>query len=233
MSYKILERSAKAVSVDRLVSVVDDFVGDPDTNDWTAVATDSGTATVGDAVGGVITLAPSDGTVADNDEVYVRTANELFLFAADKPLYFKTRLKYAEANTDDANVAFGFMNAVAANSIQDDGAGPAGTYSGAVFYKVDGGTVWVCENSDSSTQKTTTTTTTAGGSAYHEFEIEVQPKAGSKMDVTFKIDGVVVAKHSDQTYANATEMCAFVGAKNGGANNESILVDYIVAEQLR
>jgi hypothetical protein len=233
MSHKILQRSAKAVEVDRLISVVDDFVFDADTNQFSTVATDSGTATVGDAVGGVLVLAPSDGTVADNDEVYVRTANELFKFASDKPAYFKARIQYAEANTDDANIAFGFMNAVAANSILDNGGGPAADYSGAVFFKVDGGTVWNCENSDSTTQKTTVTDVTAGGSSYVEFEIEVQPKAGSKMDIVFKINGVVVAKHSDQTFANATEMCAFVGAKNGGANNESISVDYIIAEQLR
>jgi len=40
---------------------------------WTSTLTDSGTAAVGDEVGGVVTLSPSDGTVADNDEAYIAT----------------------------------------------------------------------------------------------------------------------------------------------------------------
>jgi len=209
---------------------------------WTKIATDSGTLTVGDAAGGVITLAPSDGTVADNDEVYLHTTAELFLFAAGKPLFVEARIQYAEVNTDDANVLFGLMNAPAANHLQDNGGGPAASYSGAVFFKEDGQTVWTVENSISTTQKTTQLTAansldgvakTAGGASYTVLKIEVIPHGGGSMDISFWIDNILVAKHKDQSYASATEMAVILGAKNGGANNESILCDYIQAWQIR
>jgi hypothetical protein len=203
------------------------------------VATDSGTAAVGDAAGGVITLNPSDGTVADNDEVYLKTANELFLFAADKPLVFEARLKWAEANTDDANVCLGVMDAVAANSILDDGGGPKASYSGAVFFKVDGGTTWNFETSLGGTQVTTALPDyPAGGANWQTLRIEAREQGGVVEIVPF-IDGQQCldvngrrVKHTI-TLGSPTEMNAFVGAKNGGANQESILVDYLAAYQLR
>lgn len=214
---------------------VDDFDKE-DTARWTTTATDSGTSTQTAAAGGTIILAPSDGTVADNDEIYL-LSSEFLLHAASKPIVVEARLKFTEANTDDANVAFGFMNAVAANSILDDGAGPAASYYGAVFYKVDGGTVWLCENSLGATQKTTTTSTTASGGSYQILRIEWRPYGDgtnvSKGDYVFYVDGVEVAKHKDQGLGTPTEMSVFVGAKNGGANNESIVIDYISAFQAR
>ena len=136
--------------------VYDDFDHYVTADLWTTVATDSGTVAVSDGVRGEVALTCSDGTVADNDEIYMGTTTEIFKFAANKPLYAECRLKYTEQSTDDANVAFGLKDAVAANSLLDDGGGPAASYSGALFYKVDGGTVWNVENSISTTQKTTT-----------------------------------------------------------------------------
>lgn len=211
----------------------DDFVSDLDTNIWTTTATDSGTATVGDVNNGTVVLAPSDGTVADNDEIYLSTANESFLFAANKPGYVACRIQFTEANTDDANVIFGVADAPIADTLLDNGAGPKASYSGAVFFKVDGSTVWQCENSIAGTQKTTTTTTTAGGSAFQLLEIEWRPKTSTLMDVIFKIDGVEVAKHVDQVFTSATEMKLFAGAKNGAGNNESIVVDFMQAAKTR
>lgn len=225
----------------------DDFDHYVDADRWTLVATDSGTAAVGDAAGGVITLTASDGTVADNDEVYLHSTNELFLFASGAPLFVEARLNFTEANTDDANMMFGVANAVAANHLVDDGAGPLASYSGAVFYKVDGQTYWTVENSDSTTQKTTAldgshesvigspfaaSAQTAGG-GYQTLRIEWIPKSSTKADVLFWIDGAPVAKHTDQAYANATEMAVVFGVKNGGENNESMLVDYVGAYQYR
>src|SRR3954462_13666997 len=102
----------------------DDFEWYLSPHRWTSVLTDSGTASVGDAAGGILALVASDGTVADNDEAYARTTNELFKFANNKPLLFEARLQFPEANTDDANVLVGLIDAAAANTIVDDGAGP-------------------------------------------------------------------------------------------------------------
>lgn len=217
----------------------DDFLEFVTGDLWTDTSPDTtATVAVSDAVGGVAVLT-SDAT--DNNEAYLLTTKELFKFAQDKPLVFETRLQYAEANTDDANVCFGFMNAVGANSIVDDGAGPKSSYSGAVFFKVDGGTRWQCESSLSTTQTTTELTAansldkiakTAGGASYQTFRIEVLPVSSTVAEVSFFIDGVHVAKQN-LTYTSATEMNAFVGVKAGGANSEVVSVDYVAAYQVR
>lgn len=230
---KLISLPDEARLMNRVFGIEDDFVADLDTTKWTTTATDSGAITVGDTVGGRASLAASDGTAADNDETYLLSANEIFLFQNDKPIWFEARIQFTEANTDDANVAVGLMSAVAANSILDNGAGPAASYSGAVFFKVDGETVWQCENSVGATQKTTATTTTAGGSSFQLLQIEVRPQGTGFYDVVFWIDGVEVAKHKDQALGSPTEMHVFAGVKNGGANLETLVVDYIAAYQLR
>jgi hypothetical protein len=181
--------------------------------------------------------------VADNDETYVESANEVFKFAADKPLLFEARVQFTEANTDDANILVGLMDAVAANSLQDNGAGPPSSYSGAVFFKIDGGTVWQTETSLSTTQTTNELTSTnvnnlskkaqtAGGAAYQTLRIEYMPYSSTNAYVTFFVDGVAVAQH-DYVFTSATEMQIALGVKNGGANLETLNVDYVSCSQER
>jgi len=206
---------------------------------FTDTSADSGASVANvDAAGGTVTLT-TGGT--DNNECYLLTTKELFLFAENKPIIFETRLKFTEANTDDANVCCGLMNAVGADSIVDDGAGPKSSYSGAVFFKVDGGTRWYCESSLSTTQTTTELTAansldktakTSGGGTYQTLRIEARPVSSTEAEVSFFIDGVHVCKQS-LTYTSATEMMAFVGVKAGGANSEVVTVDYISAYQSR
>ena len=220
----------------------DDFQNYASGNAWTSVLTDSGSAADSDAAGGVLDVIPSDGTVADNDEAYVKTTQEVFKFANGKPLACEGSLTWTEANTDDANVLFGFLDAIAANSLQDNGAGPPSSYSGAVFFKADGDTVWSVEVSDGSTQWTKKLDAsgsldgiakTCGAGTYQELRIEVVPISSTKMDVCFFIDGVLVYKVKDATYANATEMNFGFGVKNGGSNNENLKIDRAEAWQKR
>lgn len=215
---------------------------------WTAINTDAGSCSVGDAQGGVMAIVPSDGTVADNDESYLHTTNELFLFDTSRPIILEALVQFTEANTDDANIMFGLMSGVAANALLDDAGGPAADDNSALFYKVDGGTAWICETScgtDSSTQTKDTTDETAGGSAYQRLRIEV---AGSQesgyVDVTFYVDTLLaridsatrrpqdkLIKHK-LNIASASEMAVVFGAKNGGANNETFNAKYVGAYQL-
>lgn len=119
---------------------------------FTDTSGDSGAAVANvDAAGGQVTLTTG---ATDNNECYLLTTKELFLFAANKPARGRWRFKHTEANTDDANIAFGFMNAVGADSILDNGGGPKASYSGAVVFKVDGGTKWNAEVSIAGTQST-------------------------------------------------------------------------------
>lgn len=212
-----------------------DIIGD--TPGFELIATDSGTGTVADGVGGICPLVPSDGTVADNDEIYLSSVIELFKFVEDKPIYAEALIQFTEANTDDANVCFGLMDGVAANAIQDDGAGPKSSYSGAVIYKVDGGTKWNCETSLAASQTTTASQHTAGGSSYQRLGIECLPVSSTIMEVAFFLDGQQMLdangkpiKHAF-TYTSATDMNLFIGAKNGSANNETVNVKSIGAFQ--
>ena len=220
---------------------MDDFHTYTDTAPWTVVATDSGGATLLDQVDGVIQLDASDGTVADEDEVYLHTEKEIFLFAADKPIIVEAMVKFTEANTDDANIMFGLADAWAANHLQDAGAGPLASYSGAVFFKEDGQTVWTVENSLAGTQKTTQLTAansldgeakTAGGS-WQKLRIEVEAHSITDHRITFKINDRVVARHIGQDMTSATEMALGFGVKNGSANEETLDIDYVFAYQKR
>lgn len=223
----------------RTAGFFEDFLDDLDTNRFAATLTDLGTAVVGDSPAGVLVLTASDGTVADNDEAYVEHVNEVFKFADDKPLLFEARIQYSEAATDDANVCLGLMDAVAADAILDNGGGPKASYSGAVIFKVDGGTVWQCETSIAGVQTTTASSRAAGGAAYQTLTIEFKPFSATQADVMFYVDGAQLLDSAGRaikhtlTFTGATEMQAFAGIKNGSANNEILSIDYLACYQLR
>lgn len=215
---------------------------------WTVTATDAGVTTPLDAANGVVQFFASDGTVADNDEIYVKTTNEVFKLADDKPLTIEARLKFTELNVDDANVVLvGVADAVAANTIVDDGAGLKTSFSGAAIYKVDGSNVWKCVSSVGATQTISTSGKSSISTGYQSGRIEFKPLTAALCQVTFFVDngdgtgwdllrdanGVPIIHTIDMT--STTEMNLFVGVKNGfttGAG-ESILVDYMFGTAVR
>lgn len=215
---------------------------------WEIIATDEGTFGMSDGVDGGLSLRPSDGTAGDNDEIYLARQYERFKIAANKPILLRAMIDFDEANTDDANVLVGLMDAVAANALQDNGAGPPSSYSGAVFFKEDGQTKWSCESSDSTTQTTQRSTVTAGGNL-QTLEIEIVPISSDECDVYFRIDSAggnnlldlrenganprtPDIKHTFD-YSNATEMQVVFGAKNGDTNNENLKIIRVDAYQKR
>lgn len=222
------------------IVVYDDFTRDIDSAEWVSTLTDSGTASVGDAVGGILALVASDGSVVDNDEAYIESPNEVFKLAAGKPIYAMAYVQFTEANTDDANVFFGLADAIGANTLVDDGAGLKTSFSGAAIYKVDGSTVWKCVTSNSTTQTISTSTTTAGGASYQKLEIDIQEFSSTACVVTFKVDGQRLLDSTTGLpirhtilYASATEMQLGAGVKNGGSNLETLNIDYMGAVQVR
>lgn len=211
--------------------------------DWWADTIDtSGTITAASGFGGhCIITSHSD----DNDEAY-RASNPIFQFAANKPLFAKIRLKYTEANTDDANVLFGLQTDLNADAMLDDGGGPATSSAyNAVWYKVDGGTTWNVRTSVNGTATTTATDYTAGGGAWTTLGIEYLPVGSARAEVSFWIDtaggdNMVQAmeasstrgafetrpiKHYMTSLAGGVVGLIF-GIKAGGANAEVLTVDY-------
>ena len=210
---------------------------------WTSLAVDAGTSVaVNDAVGGRVTLTTG---ATDNNEADVRTTTEIFLVADNTPLRFECRAQYTEANTDDANVMHGFMSALAANSLVDDGAGVRTTGNYFVFFKIDGGTTWQVRSRNGTETETNDTGITAGGANYQKFKIEIDNQgSGTSVEVKFYIDaggGLGWQRCRDATtlvpithtilVASSTEMNAGHYVKAGGANSEVLLVDYTDAAQ--
>lgn len=204
---------------------------------WCVVGDWDATAVVADGTKGVVSLSPAG--AGDNDEIYLFNQKEVFKFEAGKKLVFEAYVDFTEANTDDANVIIGLMDAVAADALQDDGAGPKASYSGCVFFKTDGGTVWRCESSKSTTQTTTDSDVTAGGGTYQKLEIECTLISSTTASIIFKIDGQQCRDANgkniqhDVTISSATEMQVIAGVKNGDTNAETLNVDYIGCEMLR
>lgn len=218
---------------------MDDLEGYVTGDRFTALAADAGSSVARtDAANGVVALT-TGGT--DNNEAAIRTSQEVFLFAADKPIYCVGRFQYAEAATNAANVAFGLADAVGANLLLDDGAGPKASYSGALLYKVDGETTWRFQTSIGSTKTTTVLSAantltkkdyTAGGSGYVVAEIEFSPITATVADISLKINGEHVVKHAI-TFTSATEMHQAAYVKAGSANSQVLNVDLLGCRQSR
>lgn len=204
------------------------------TGPFDSTITDSGSAAVGAGINGDLLIHPSDGSVVDNDQSYVHQAEETFLFAANKPLYWEARVKITEAATDTANIMVGVKDAWAAESILDDGAGPPTSYSGLVIYKVDGGTVFLAEASIAGTQTTITLdSTTATTGTWFVLAAEFLPTSATAATVNVYIDGVLVGTASF-TFTSATEMEMGCGVKTGASTTEDLLnVDYMLCRQTR
>jgi len=210
----------------------DDFLDDQADAVWTDTVTDTGTAAVGDAVGGVMVLTPSDGTVADNDEVYLATANELFKFAADKPFVGGARIQFTETSAGIYNCFVGFCNAISADTMLDNGGGMKVSGSCAAIYKIDGSgqTMWKCVTANNSVSTVSTSSTSIGGASYQNLEIEVLPFSSTQVKVVFRVDGVPLKDSTTGleivhtvTVASATEMNFGMGAKLGAATNNDVL----------
>jgi len=136
-----------------IMQFLDDFWTFNDDDNWVDTVSDGGTVDSIDANGGVLSIATG---ATDNNESYVSSEHEIFIFQTDKKLYFEARIKLTEANDDDANIIVGLSDTVAAKSLLDNGGGPMDSYDGAVFFKVDGGTVWQFESGNGGTEDTET-----------------------------------------------------------------------------
>ncbi len=193
---------------------------------WTVVedAGAGGTDAVQDAAGGWYKHY-CDGD--DNDEAYLASEGESFKLATGKPCWFEARIKLTEANTDDANWVVGLMEGGgAANTMQDNGAGPLADYDGCCFFKVDGTMAIQFETSIATAQVTTASVATfVSGTAY---------RLGFYWDgvetVTPYLDGVAKTAHTMAATGLEANVC--FGVKAGGANEEAIEIDYIKCVQI-
>ena len=207
---------------------------------WTKLVTDAGTSVAWTAGAGGLVLLTTGAT--DNNEVAIATTNAVFTPATNKPFNSVFYFQYAEAATDDANVAVGFSSGMnVANVIADDGGAPhTATNTACFIYKVDGGTVWKCLTQVGTAQTISTSTKTAGGTAQAYAQINILPTADSKWEVEFRVDDKPLLdsttyraiKHS-VTLTGVVAMKAGVYVKAGGATSETLKLDKVSVAQVR
>jgi len=212
-----------------IMEFFDDFWTFNDDDNWVDTVTDGGTIDSIDANGGVLSIASGS---TDNDESYVSSEHEIFKFQTNKKLYFEARVKLTEANTDDANIIVGLSDTVAANSLLDDGGGPMDSYDGAVFFKVDGGTVWQFESGNGGTEKTNSNVGAFNDDTWTVLSFLYDYNDGTTANVTPYIDGVAGTAVT-LTISGLEEMHILLGVKAGAGNAETLLVDYVQVLQER
>jgi hypothetical protein len=239
-----MSRMAKYTDTLRCIdtyNVFYDMTNDQADTELIDTVTDAGTVVMGDGPCGIATFLPGDGTVTDNDEAYLATPNETFLFAQNCYLYGRCRLKFTETAAGVYNAGFFFMNAVGANSIIDDGGGLKVSGSTVGIYKTDGSSVWKCVSANNGTSTVSTSSAGAVGATWYILEIFCEEQSPTAITFVFAVDGVKLLDSSTGlpirhtvTFASATEMQMAVGAKLGAiTNNDPLLVDYMYGSQLR
>lgn len=241
MSVKLLDEIDFVDQV-RTIAFEDNFLWYISPHYWTATVTDTGTVTALTTHGGGVAITPSDGTVANNDEAYLGGTNKNLVPTTQKPIVFEGIVQYTEGSTDDANVIVGLSSSSAANALLDDGGGPPASYTGMVFFKVDGGLNWNVEVSVGGTQTTVELTAAnsldgvahvAGGSAKQNLRIEFVPFSSAQATVNFFIDQVCVYSLI-WTYTSAVAVAPIFGLKNGADTTvETLNVYRAVVKTLR
>jgi hypothetical protein len=205
----------------------DDFFSYHTTETWTSTLTDTGTSAITTGLGGWLSLVPSDGTVADEDEAYAYGTSAAFQVQAGKDIWFEAEISYAEANTDDINIIVGLSSIGTANLLVDVGAGPALNFDGLCFFKVDGGTTYSIINSLAATQ----TIVATGVTRVVSTPVRLGIRTYSNNLATYFVNGVQVTS-SGLTLPTAA-MRPVLGVKNGGANNENLTCNWVRAFQVR
>jgi hypothetical protein len=226
----VIADSAPLAGFDPLETFVlkDDFETFHDTLRWTKVAASSGSTALE-------ATAPAGGQLkiltaaTDNDSTIIKAPVN---FVADgiRRMAFEVRLKLTEGNTDDAGVVVGLASDQAATLMQADGAGPSASYSGAVFFKVDGGTKWQFETSKGATQETDADVGARTSAAWVRLGAVLEPAAdGLSYEVTPFVDGVKAGEAQTVLVASIAVMGFTILLKSGGATVETLHVDYVMA----
>jgi hypothetical protein len=209
----------------------DDFQGfltATSTDKYTVVTAVDGTVLQIDAAQGGVAIKSAAAT-AGNEDAYLAREAETFKPAAGKALKFGALVQATEDDTNQNNLIVGLTDAVAADLLVNDGAGPKASGTTLAFFKKDGGLNWWVHVSLSTTQTSVELTAAnsldktahvGSGAAKQLLEITFLPKNSTQADVIFAIDGVDVYKITDWVFTSATDVQAVCGTKDGDSADE-------------
>lgn len=243
---KLLELPQEALLARRQHGFFDDFQGfltATSTDKYTVVTAVDGTVLQRDSAGGGVDIKSAAASASGNEDCYLAREAETFKPVADKPIIFEAMVQATEDDTNQNNLIVGLTDAVAANLLVNDGAGPKTSGTTLAFFKKDGGLNWWIHASLSTTQTSVELTAAnsldkvahvGSGAAAQRLRIEFMPINSTVGEVRFFIDDVLVYKITDWVFTSATDMQAVCGTKDGDAGDEvTISLFYWFCYQLR
>jgi hypothetical protein len=183
-----------------------------------------------DYVGGAVKMVTGE---TDNNEGYLYSAANAFKFQTDKRVFFETRIELTEANTDDANWCAGLCSVKAANTLADNGGGMVSTFDGAMFYKVDGTMKIMFMVSNGAVQGTPLDCGTFVSGDVYTLGFLYDYNDGVTAKVTPFVNGVAKATQNLTIAGLDAALYVVFGVKAGGANAETLKIDYVHAAQER
>jgi hypothetical protein len=203
-------------------SIVDDFTGIAfdATNDWTVVKDDDATVgIVADTVGGEVALTSKATT--DNDGASIQ-GNEIFAVAANKEIYFSTRVKCNDA--DQTDICVGLTVNFATN--------PEAMLTAAdriVFQVNDENASILCKTEKNGTETSTDSGVDLADNTYAVLSFQVSG-TGS---VTFFVNGRQVAQHSTNIPDDENLAVAAMSLSGSASGTRATTLDYLIAAQTR
>lgn len=196
---------------------------------WTSLAGDSGSSVASaDGHGGIVRLTTG---ATDNNEAAVISTVEPFLWGDGKPGEYEAGINFTDIAANDCGVAFGVSDSLGANTLVDNTAAPSITTTGALIYKLAGGTVWRCYSKNGAAVNDTASTTTAGG--VQRLNICAHAVDGTNMVLLYFVNGNQLVDANGLAirhlvpFASAGEMNLGVYAKTGTTTSVVVDVDFI------
>ncbi len=203
-------------------SIVDDFTGIAfdATNDWTVVKDDdAAVGIVADTVGGEVALTSKATT--DDDGASIQ-GNEIFAVAANKEIYFSTRVKCNDA--DQTDICVGLTVNFATN--------PEAMLTAAdriVFQVNDENASILCKTEKNGTETSTDSGVDLADDTYAVLSFQVSG-TGS---VTFFVNGRQVAQHSTNIPDDENLAVAAMSLSGSASGTRATTLDYLIAAQTR
>ena len=214
-----------AANFDRAYSFNDDFItlatddttGDPTEYTMNVVEAGAGnsTATLADAVGGVLRLTSA---ANENDGVQLQTKSEPFMLADDKPLWYGVRVKFPKATQFDG--AFGLC--ITTTTVTD------GVTDGVFFRTADGDAALDFIVEKDSTETSTEAITTITTNTWYTLEFEFD---GTNVEAF--VDGTSIGAAAATNIPDNEELAVTFAATNGESGAVNTDVDWVRVTQLR
>ncbi len=215
---------------------VDDTTLNP-TNGW-AIVSDLATARLSavDTAGGWMRVSVDS---TDNDETYLASAGESWLFADNKPLIFMTKITHTAGSTDGkSSFVVGLSDTVGANSIVDAGTLMT-SYDGCVFFKDEDGSHILFASSNAATQSSadlvawTDADTFEGGFVFDSAGGTTGTLTPFYLTTASDWSTITYGTAQTITLAGLAEMHFFIGAKTHEASAQTLDIDYVKVLQKR